>query len=483
MSSVLDTATGSKQMTSDPRQTDPLIALPQCYADAVISPAIGPLQGTITAQPSKNYTSRYLLAAALADGESIVRNCATSDDARAMQRGLRALGAGVEVLGSSVETTGEDVHVIGVAGKPHVAVSGESIDVGNAGAVLRLLLGVSALCPDVTFVTSHPQSLGKRPNADLLDALEQLGCRSKSVDGLLPITMHGGELHGGKIEVSGARSSQFLSALLFLAPLVGHSVRIDVRGGLVSKAPVRQTLEVLRNAGVHIEYSPDLLSFDVEPQCYRAGEYIVNGDWPGSAAILSAAVVTGGSVELQRLVDDEQGERAAANVLQEMGATLQFVPNGGGVRTSARAGDMHAVEFDGDLATDAVLALMGAACLANGRSRFYNVSNLRIKECDRISEPLRELRKLGVNCWEGNEVGDSDPDAIIIEGNPLGYEGGVTLDGRGDHRVIMLLSVVALRCRKPVRITGANDVAKSYPAFFSHLAALGADVKFETGRS
>ncbi len=86
--------------------------------------------------------------------------------------------------------------------------------------------------------------------------------------------------------------------------------------------------------------------------------------------------------------------------------------------------------------------------------------------------------KLGVQCWEGNEVGDTDPDAILIDGNPGGYEGGVTVDGRGDHRVIMLLSIIALRCKKPVRITGAHHVAKSYPLYFQHLAHLGADVRF-----
>src|SRR5690606_8159999 len=92
-------------------------------------------------------------------------------------------------------------------------------------------------------------------------------------------------------------------------------------------------------------------------------------------------------------------------------------------------GDLTAIEFDGDLATDAVLALMGPACFARGRTRFYNVSNLRIKECDRISDPLTELRKIGVKCWEGKQVGDHDPDAIIIDGCPEGYEGGVTVDG------------------------------------------------------
>lgn len=479
MSSALAATPGST-VSEKAQSRAALIARPDVYADAIVYPADQPLRGQVLAQPSKNYTSRYLLAAALAEGESLVRNCATSDDARAMQRGLRAMGAEIEILGSS-NGVGEDVRVVGFGGKPRLRNPGEPINVGNAGAVLRLLLGVGALLPEVTFVTSHPESLGKRPNADLLRALEQLGCEAAPAEGFLPITLRGRNLRGGIVQVSGAKSSQFLSSLLFLAPLVGQPLQIEVTGGLVSKAPVRQTVEVLRNFGVEIAHTDDLLSFQVNPQSYQSGEHGVNGDWPGSAALLSAAVVTNGEVHVQGLYNDQQGERESERVLGSFGGNLQLLPNGEGVKTNSATGDLHAVNFDGDLATDAVLALLAPACFAHGRSRFYNVANLRIKECDRITEPLRELRKLGVKCCEGHEVADTDPDAILIEGNPRGYDGGVTVDGRGDHRVIMLLSIVALRCRKPVTITGAHHVAKSYPAFFQHLASLGAKLELRQG--
>jgi len=436
------------------------------------------LSGTVTAQPSKNYTSRYLLAAALAHGTSTLRNCATSDDARAMQRCLRGMGARVDVT-AAADGEGEAVTITGVGGRPYLADAAEPLNVGNAGAVLRLLLGVGALLPEITFVTDHPQSLGKRPNQDLLDALQQLGCDAEAQAGTLPITLRGGRLHGGRITVSGARSSQFLSGLLFLAPLVGEPVEIEVVNGLVSKAPVRQTLEVLAQAGIHVDAAADLLHFRIQPQQYQPIDIAVNGDWPGSAALLAAAAVTNSALTVAGLYQDEQGEKESATVLRDMGAQLNQLP-GGGVATAVGNGELRAVDFDGDLATDAVLALLAPACFAQGRSRFYNVSNLRIKECDRITEPLQELRKLGVRCWEGNEVGDSDPDAILIEGNPAGYDGGVEVDGRGDHRVIMLLSIVALRCKSPVRIRGAHQVAKSYPAYFRHLTSLGARVELET---
>ena len=441
--------------------------------DAIVYPAASPLRGNLIAQPSKNYTTRYLLAAGLAEGTSTVLNCATSADSRALRKCLVQMGA---ILESTNHDAGHlDITVTGVSGTPRLMDSSEPINPDNAGAVLRFLLAVGALMPDVTFVTDHQESLGKRPNKDLLHALEQLGCQVESNDGRLPIRLRGGNLTGTRVTISGAKSSQFLSGLLFLAPLIGHPLEINVIDGLVSKAPVRQTLEVLKSAGIAVSPTPNLLQFTVQPGQYRSGEYRVNGDWPGSAALLAAAAVTGGEIELSELQDDEQGEKAAGDVLARMGATFSYKTEGGGVVLSSSA-ELNAVEFDGDFATDAVLALMGAACFALGRTRFYNVSNLRIKECDRISEPLRELRKLGVQCWEGNEIGDKDPDAIIIEGNPDGYEGGVTVDGRDDHRVIMLLSIVALRCRQPVRILRSHQVSKSYPTYFDHLVALGARV-------
>ncbi len=444
---------------------------------AIITPGPQKLSGGIWAQPSKNYTTRLLLAAALAEGESRVRNVATSEDAMALQRCLRLLGVPIELQGhfapegSPSREPCIDAIVRGRGGQFELAPP-YVLNVGNAGAVLRFLMAVCARLPEVRFETDRPESLGKRPNGDLLAALEQLGCRTESNNGCLPITLRGGALRGGRVEICGARSSQFVSGLLFLAPLIGEDVEIIVTEKLVSKAPVKQTLEVLERFGVHVEAAQDLMRFVVKPQTYQRGRYRVNGDWPGSAALLAAAAATESAIQIRGLRDDNQGEKLALEVLREMGAAVKQEDD----TVELQGGRLSAVELDGDLATDAVLALVGAACFAKGRSRIYNVANLRIKECDRISEPLAELRKIGVRCWEGREIGDPDPDAIIVEGSPDGYEGGIEVDGRGDHRVIMLLTIVGLRCRRGLRIRGAQHVAKSYPLFFEHLGQLGADI-------
>lgn len=488
-----------------------LWADPGVPATAFVGPALAAgLRGAVTAQPSKNSTSRRLLAAALAAGESTVRGVADSDDAASMIRGLRAMGAAIELTPAPPDdpAAGSTARITGFGGRPRLSTGPgggppKPIDVGNAGAVLRLLLGVGALLPEVTFVTTHAESLGKRPNADLLAALEGLGVETESTgpDGRLPITLRGGpgRLRGGRVEVSGARSSQFLSGLLFLAPCLPAPVEIAVTGGLVSKPAVLQTLESLELSGVAVESSDDLLTHRIAPTAYAAGDRAINGDWPGSAALLAAAAVAAGSggVTVRGLADDRQGERMIAEVLASMGAGVSANPGflrpmltavipavssemerGVPEVTITPGAPLRGVEIDGDPMTDAVLALLGAAALARGRTRVHGVSNLRIKECDRIAEPVAELRKIGVRCWEGLDpaIADPDPDAIVIEGNPAGYEGGIVVDGRGDHRVVMMLAIVALRCRRGLTITGAHHVAKSYPGFFHHLAALGAEV-------
>lgn len=435
--------------------------------------AAASLRGTIDPPSSKNYTTRFLLAAALGEGDSVVRRPALdSEDSRALQRCLAALGARLERI---ERDGGVDLRVRGVGGRPSVppalaAAGGRpGLDVGNAGTVLRLLLGIGALLPEVTYVTPYPDSLGKRPNGDLLEALAAIGVRAESVGGRLPITLRGGDaVRGGslrRVSVSGATSSQYLSSLLFLAPLLDGGMEIAVAGDLKSKPAVRQTLEVLHAAGISVDADPGLTRFVVAgPQPYQAGTFTVPGDYPGSAAILAAAAIVPSDVTVRRLFRDNQGERAIVDVLAAMGADVDH--DGRSVRV--RGGrPLRAVEFDGDRATDAVLAMAAAACFAAGTSRFYNVANLRVKECDRITDYRGELNRAGAAVDEG-------PAELIVHGRPGGIRGGVAVDSHVDHRVVMGLSIAALRSDQPIVIRDAHHVGKSYPRFFEHLRSLGA---------
>ncbi|PNY82437.1 3-phosphoshikimate 1-carboxyvinyltransferase [Deinococcus koreensis] len=434
--------------------------LPERF-DVVVHP-VSELRGELRAQPSKNYTTRYLLAAALAQGETRVVGVATSEDAHALLRCLKDWGAGVELVG-------DDAVIRGFGASPRAGVT---LNPGNAGAVARFLMGVAALTTGTTFVTDHPESLGRRPQGDLLAALERLGARVSSQDGRLPVSISG-PVRGGVVEVAADKSSQYASALMFLAPLLPGGLELRLTGEIKSHAPLRQTLDTLAAFGVRATADGtaegDLSRISIPGgQTYRPGRVLVPGDYPGSAAILTAAALLPGEVRLSNLREhDLQGEREAVAVLREMGADIV---REGDALTVRGGRPLRAVTRDGDGFTDAVQALSAAAASAQGTTTWENVSTLRLKECDRISDTRRELERLGLSV---TETGDS----LSITGAPT-VAGGVTADGHGDHRMIMLLTLLGLRAQAPVTITGAHHIRKSYPTFFRHLETLGARFEY-----
>ena len=424
------------------------------------------LRGEPAIPSSKYYTLRYMLAATLARGESTVAFPALSDDSEALFRGCRALGAQLNWR----DTQRQILQVAGV-GRPR-SQEPVTIDVGNAGAVLRLLLGLGAFLPEVTFITDHPQSLGKRPNRELLEALNALGaaCEGTGPEGYLPITIHGGNLHGGRVTISGARSSQYLSSLLFMAPLLGENLDIVVVDDLKSQALIHVTLNVLQEAGIVVEYDSALRHFFIAAgQSYAPRNYIVPGDYPSAAALLAACAVTtdpASEIRLARLRPGEQVGDGLVAALQAMGADLSIDGDTLKLRGGRR---LHGIELDGDKLIDCIPVLVAAACFAEGESVFYNVENLHYKESDRINDLCAELRQAGCMLTPRQ-------DAIIVRGQPQGVEGGVLVDGHSDHRLLMALTIVGLRSRRGLTLNGVEHIAKSYPHFFEDLRQLGASI-------
>ncbi len=423
------------------------------------------VRGNAALPSSKYYTLRYVLAATLAKGESTVRFPAQSDDSEALFRGCRALGG-------ELRWEDETRQVLHVRGGIRVDTEGPvTINVGNAGAVLRLLLGVSAILPDVTFVSDYAQSLGKRPNRELLAALRVLGaeCEGNGDEGYLPVRVRGGKLHGGRVRISGARSSQYLSALLYLAPLIGERLVIQVVDGLKSQPLVHATLKVLREAGIEVEHDEAMRHFIIEAgQAYSPGQYVVPGDYPSAAALLCACAVASdpsSRVQLERLRAGEEDGEVLLGALRAMGADVQVE----GETVTLRGGRrLQGIEMDGDRAIDSIPALVAAACFAEGESIFYNIESLHYKESDRINDLCAELRRAGC-------IVTPREDAIIVQGRPQGIEGGVVVDGHSDHRVLMALSIVALRSRRGLTLSGVEHIAKSYPDYFEELRRLGVD--------
>lgn len=456
-----------------------------------------PLSGVIDPPSSKNYTTRVILASCLAAGESRVNRPAVQDDAVALVRSLKSLGAEItafneqsQVVAFEVENGTEIDHLIiqGFGGAPKQPAN-NIIDPDNAGAVLRMLMGLICLCPEpVTVQTEkYPHSLGKRPNKDLVDALRTLGMTidSENDECTLPLKMSGGpswlksleSKDSLRVEISGSISSQYLSSLLFLSPLLPRPLEIVVLNGLKSKPLIKTTLEVLSEAGVHVEVGDDLEHFRIQPQAYKNRTWNVNGDWPGVCSVLAAAaVVPHSSIIIKRMRADQQGEQRSLEFFKAMGCEIVWQPENSeeSLRFTSPA-ILKAASIDGDKATDGVLAMMSAAACAEGVSTFTGINNLQFKECDRVREPIAEMKKIFQANADATWVPDDQPEEISVTGSPnlFSPKEGLVVDGRGDHRVIMLLSVMALHSTVPITISGTHHVAKSFPLWFKTLELMG----------
>lgn len=433
---------------------------------------------------SKYYTLRYLLNALLADGESVIEAPALSDDTAVLTRALRALGATARWERAATTDGAEqwNLRVIGVAGRPH-SPPGGALRMGNAGAVLRLLLGIGALLPDVRFETDHAESLGRRPNADLLDALRSLGVMvaAREPGGLLPITLYGGPPRGGAVSISGLSSSQYLSALLYLGPLLQDGLTITVAGGLRSQPLVRATLRALAAAGIRVEAAPDLLSFRIPGgQRFQPRHYRTPGDVPSTAALLAAAFALRSPLRIEGLAaqdDDAQALLAACETLgvpfasqpsaDDPDAPLILAAESETQRLGRHAATRH---IDGDPIIDSVPALVALACFLPGETHFENVATLRLKESDRINDLCAELASAGADVTPR-------PDSIIVRGRPDGIAGDAIVHAHDDHRLAQALAIVATRSQRGLTIEGSDAVAKSYPWFYDDLQRMGADVR------
>ncbi len=425
---------------------------------------------------SKYYTLRYLLNALLAEGESVIHALALSDDTAVLVRAMRALGA--DARWEREDSGAWALRARGCGGRPARPADGV-IQAGNAGAALRLLLGAGALLPEVRFETDHPDSLGRRPNADLLNALRALGLAAEAREpgGLLPITLRGGPPEGGAVSVSGAHSSQYLSALLYLGPLLRDGLDITVTGGLRSAALVRVTLRALAEAGVRVEASDDLTRFTVPGgQRFQPRAYQTPGDTPSTAALVAAARALGAPLRLAGLAWADADARALVAALDALGVPLAERPgeeNGGalaipGGGVTGQPGDIR--ELDCDPIIDSVPALVALASLTPGETRFLNGANLRAKESDRIGDLCAELARAGADVTELR-------DGVIARGRPEGIAGGVTVHAHDDHRLAQALAIVAIHSRDGLTIADAVAVAKSYPWFYDDLRRMGALVE------
>lgn len=416
------------------------------------------LAGEVRAPPSKSYTHRAFTVALLARGESRVINPLMSFDTEAT---VEAAGN----LGGEVSQENDVWRVLGTGGdlRPRT----DLIDVRNSGTTLRLMGAIAALSPKPVRLTGD-ESILKRPMGPLISALAQLGAKAKceGVRGRPPVVVGGG-LDGGEVEITGAISSQFISALLLACPYAREDVDLRVTEELRSKPYVEITLELLDAAGARIKRSRDLMEFKIPGgQVFRAREFEIPGDFSSASFVLAAAALAGGVVRVSNLdVRSAQGDKRIVGLLREFGADVRVK---GKVVEASGAEQLSGIEADCGDNPDLVPALAVLGSLADGRTRLTNIPHLRYKETDRLRALRVELNKMGVRVEER-------PGELRIRG--VERLKGTSLHSYGDHRMAMALAVAGLVARGETIIDGAESISVSYPSFLEHMRKLGASVE------
>lgn len=415
-----------------------------------ITPAGSP-DFSLSMPGSKSLSNRALLTAALADGESRLSGLLDAEDTRVMIAALRQLGF-------RVETSGDVTVVNGLGGAiPGAGAEIADIDVRLSGTTLRFLLPVLATASG-NFRLHGTARMHERPVADQLEALTALGVdvRSEQENGCPPVIMRAAGLAGGRTTVRGDRSSQYLSGLLLAAPNSRNGLEIHVEGELQSKPFIDVTLGVMAAFGADVGRD-GYRSFRVPPQRYGARDYLIEGDATAAGNFWVAAAITGGRVRVENVGSASlQGDRALAGILALMGCRVEWTATTCTVE-GPEAGGLSGGTFDLNDIPDQALPLAVAGLFTSEPLRLVNMSNLRIKETDRIAALATELRRIGAGVAEG-------PDWLEI--SPGGPYRPAEIETYGDHRMAMAFALAGLRLPGIV-IRDPGCVAKTYPGYFA----------------
>jgi 3-phosphoshikimate 1-carboxyvinyltransferase len=419
--------------------------------------------GRVQAPPSKSYTHRAVLAAGYADGAT-VRGPLVSADTRATMRAVEAFGGTVD-LGETDDGT-PVLEVDGFGGHPDVPA--DVIDCANSGTTIRLTTAAAALADGLTVLTGDG-SLRARPQGPLLRAIDQVGGRAESTrgNGQAPLVV-GGPVHGGSAAIPGDVSSQFITALLMAGAVTEAGVVITLQTELKSAPYVDITLEVLDAFGVQARETGQGFSVG-GGQTYDAGDgYDVPGDFSSTSYLLAAGAVAGADgVTVTAAYPSAQGDQAIVEVLDRMGADVSWDRAAGELTVSESA--LEGVEVSVADTPDLLPTIAVLGAVADGTTRVVDAEHVRYKETDRVSAMAEALERMGASVEERE-------DSLTVHGGESTLR-GATVDGRGDHRIIMALSVAGLVADGETTVRGADDVDVSFPDFFDVLSGLGADLR------
>lgn len=414
------------------------------------------ISGSITLPGSKSLSNRVLLLAMLSEGETFIENLLDSDDVRRMIDALAKLKISFEE-----DRPGKKIRIQGKGGR--IPVDKAELFLGNAGTAIRPLTAALTLGHG-RFVLDGIERMRERPIQDLLDGLNQLGAQVRSINnsGCPPVEIIANGLPGGVTKLSGAISSQYLSAILLTSPYAQTPVEIRIKDHLVSIPYVEMTIRLMNRFGVNVDVSEDFKSFHINaPQNYKSPKtYFVEGDASSASYFLAGAAITGGTVTVIGCgTDSLQGDAQFAKIMEMMGAEVQWKANQITVRGS---GNLKGIDVDMNEMPDAAMTLAVAALFAKGTTAIRNIYNWRLKETERLKAVSSELKKLGATVEEGEDYIIIEPPEKLLSAEIVTYD---------DHRMAMAFSLAA--CGEvPITILDPSCVSKTFPDYFDQLSKL-----------
>jgi 3-phosphoshikimate 1-carboxyvinyltransferase len=434
------------------------------------------VKGSVKVPSSKSMTIRGLMCAALCRGASEIVHPLVSDDTNTAAEVLGKIGVKVE----------KENDVWRVSGGSLRAPAGE-LHCGESATTMRFMIAICSLIPGKHTLVGGP-SLTKRPVKSLVEALRRLGVKS-ALGGKTtpPVTVEGGPFRGVSTEIPGNISSQFISALLLIAPFTPRELSIKLTTPMTSTPYVLMTIWCLRKFGINVKHEAD--KFVVRRQRYMPARLEVEGDWSSASYFLALGAFSEEGVTVENLSTSSlQGDRVFLDFLRRMGANVKVV----GSAVTVSEGKLKAIKADLTDCIDLLPTVAVLAALGDGKSELTGIERARIKESNRVAAVREGLQKLGVNITESNgrltiigletpvkideskmeEPGKEAAAAEEISANI----GPVVINSHGDHRIAMAFSIFGA-AKGDVIIEGAECVAKTFPGFWDTFKSVGGEME------
>ena len=411
------------------------------------------LNGRIVCPPNKSYTHRAIFLAALSDGKSIVKKILRSNDTLATISACRGFGIEVEEMEDKVT----------INNTIDSTVANSIINAENSGTTIRIAIAIAALSGGNTTLTGD-ESLRKRPMQPILDSLETMGVKTESDDGKPPIHING-KIEGKEITIKGDISSQFISALMIIAPRLSEGLTINVDGELVSKPYVDLTIAIMKKFGVQVETEEKYKKYHVIHQIYKPTTFSIPSDFSNLALLLAANVLLGDGLKIEiNLGDMPQGDEAIVDILEKLGVNVTLEDD---IITTKSPRLLNGGKFDLSNTPDLLPAIAILALKSEKPIELFNVKHARYKETDRIAIMSRELKKIGLYVEEKE-------DGMILRKTEDVHS--AELNSENDHRLFMAFSIVGMFVGE-CTVSDPDAVKVSYPEFISDMKNVGADFK------